>query len=126
MADAGYGSENNYRYLKDEFPQHTGLIHYATMLKEKSKKWKTDERKVMNWVYYEEEDFYIDPKGVQFKFHVYRQKKDKDGVVKDVKEYRAEKLDVNQNVILAALTPKGNLRKITVNSAWEYHKAKQR
>lgn len=64
--------------------------------------------------------------GVQFKFHVYRQKKDKDGVVKDVKEYRAEKLDVNQNVILAALTPKGNLRKITVNSAWEYHKAKQR
>ena len=89
MADAGYGSENNYRYLKDEFPQHTGLIHYATMLKEKSKKWKTDERKVMNWVYYEEEDFYIDPKGVQFKFHVYRQKKDKDGVVKDVKEYRS-------------------------------------
>lgn len=126
VADAGYGSENNYRYLEDELPQHTGLIPYATMLKEQSKKWKTDERKVMNWAYHEEEDFYIDPKGVQFKFHAYRQKKDKDGFVRDVKEYQAEKLDVNQNVIPAALTPKGHLRKITVNSAWEYHKAKQR
>ncbi len=34
VADAGYGSESNYRYLEDEFGQHTVLIPYGTMLKE--------------------------------------------------------------------------------------------
>lgn len=43
VADAGYGSESNYRYLEDMLPEHTTLIPYSTMLKEKSKKWKTDE-----------------------------------------------------------------------------------
>lgn len=55
VADAGDGSESNYRYLEDELPQHTGLIPYGTLLKEKRKKWKTDERKVMNWTYYDHE-----------------------------------------------------------------------
>lgn len=126
VADAGYGSESNYRYLEDELPQHTGLIPYGTMLKERSKKWRTDERKVMNWTYHEVEDFYMDPKGVRFNFHAYRQRKDKDGFTRDVKEYQAEKLDDNHQIIPAALTPKGNVRKISVNPVWEYHKAKQK
>lgn len=37
-ADAGYGSESNYRYLEDELSQHTALIPYGTMLKENSRK----------------------------------------------------------------------------------------
>ncbi|MDH6363528.1 transposase, partial [Enterococcus sp. PFB1-1] len=45
--------------------------------------------------------------------------------VRVLKEYHAEKLDENQKVIPEALTPKGYLRKISVNPAWEYHKAKQ-
>lgn len=126
VADAGYGSESNYRYLEDELPQHTGLIPYATMLKEQSKRWQTDERKVMNWMYDAEGDFYIDPKGVRFNFHAYRQREDKEGFVKDTKEYQAEKLDENQQLIADSLTPKGYLRKISVNPTWEYHKAKQR
>ena len=125
VADAGYGSESNYRYLEDELPQHTALIPYGTFLKEKSKKWKTDEQKIMNWTYSEQEDYYIDPKGVRFNFHVYRKRTDKDGFIRDFKEYQAEKIDLNQEVIPAALTPKGYIRKITVNPAWEYHKAKQ-
>ncbi len=126
VADAGYGSESNYRYLEDELPHHTGLIPYGTMFKEQSKKWKTDELKVMNWTYQEKEDYYIDPKGVRFNFYTYRQKKDKDGFSRDIKEYQAEKLDENQKIIPAALTPKGSLRKVSVNPAWEYHKAKQK
>lgn len=117
VADAGYGSESNYRYLEDELPQHTGLIPYGTLLKEKSKKWKTNERKVMNWTYQEREDYYIDPKGVRFNFYAYRQRTDKEGFVRNFKEYQAEKIDANQEVNPAALTPKGYLRKITVNSA---------
>ncbi|MGK0607437.1 transposase, partial [Enterococcus gilvus] len=44
VADAGYGSEQNYRYLEDELPNHIALIPYSTMLKEQSKKWQSDER----------------------------------------------------------------------------------
>jgi transposase len=35
-------------------------------------------------------------------------------------------MDANQNEIPEALTPKGNRRMITVNAAWEYHKANMR
>ena len=35
VADAGYGSESNYRYLEDMLPEHTALIPYSTMLKKK-------------------------------------------------------------------------------------------
>ena len=126
VADAGYGSESNYRYIEDELPQHTALIPYGTMFKEQSKKWQTDDRKVMNWDYEPKEDFYIDPKGVRFNFHAYRQRTDADGFVRDFKEYQAEKTDANQALIPEALTPKGNRRKITVNPSWEYHKEKQK
>lgn len=126
VADAGYGSESNYRYLEDELSQHTALIPYGTMLKEQSKKWQSDERKVMNWTYFELEDYYIDPKGVRFNFHAYRQRTDKDGFVRAFKEYQAEKIDAHVQKIPEALTPKGYVRKILVNPSWEYHKAKQR
>lgn len=128
VADAGYGSESNYCYIEDELPQHTALILYGTMFKEQSKKWQTDDRKVMNWDYEPKEDFYIDPKGVQvqFNFHAYRQRTDADGFVRDFKEYQAEKTDANQAFIPEALTPKRNRRKITVNPSWEYHKEKQK
>lgn len=126
VADAGYGSESNYRYFEDELPQHTALIPYGTMLKEQSKKWQSDERKVMNWTYHEEEDYYVDPKGVRFNFHAYPQRKDKDGFVRDIKEYQAETIDAHLRKIPEALIPKGYVRRILVNPAWEYHKAKQR
>ncbi|MGX7437385.1 hypothetical protein ACWOE0_01595 [Enterococcus caccae] len=54
--------------MADHYPQHMALIPYATMLKEQSKKWKSDERKVMNWMYDEEEDSYTNPTGIRFLF----------------------------------------------------------
>lgn len=86
----------------------------------------SDDRKVMNWDYYEADDCYVDSKGVRFNFKAYRKRTDKYGFIRDFEEYVAEKLNENQNVISEALTPKGNLRRIQVNSAWEYFKAKQR
>ena len=126
VADAGYGSESNYRFLEDNLPEHMALIPYGTMLKENSKKWKSDDRKVMNWDYHDQDDYYIDPKGVRFVFKAYRQRTDKYGFTRDFKEYVAEKYDENQHLIPTALTPKGNLRRISVNDSWEYFKAKQR
>ena len=51
VANAGYRSESNHRFLEDDFDQHTAVIHYGTMLKENSRKWKSDDHKVMNWDY---------------------------------------------------------------------------
>lgn len=51
VADAGYGSERNYKYLEDELPDCTALIPYSIMIKENSRKWCSDDRKVMNWEY---------------------------------------------------------------------------
>ncbi|MFB9768561.1 IS1182 family transposase [Lactiplantibacillus modestisalitolerans] len=126
VADAGYGSESNYQYLEDELGQHTALIPYGTMLKENSQKWRSDDRKVMNWDYHEKDDYFINPQGVRFSFNTYRQRTDKYGFIRDFKEYVAEKYDENHQLIAGALTPKGNLKKISVNENWEYFKAKQR
>ncbi|MBT1150278.1 transposase, partial [Lactiplantibacillus argentoratensis] len=46
--------------------------------------------------------------------------------LKAIKEYIAEKYDENHQLISAALTPKGYLKRISVNENWEYFKSKQR
>ena len=60
-----------------------------------------------------------------FNFKAYRTETDSYGVTRDFKEYVAEKLDEQQQVISESLTSKGNLRKIKVNPLLEYFKAKQ-
>ena len=126
VADAGYGSESNYRYLEDMLPEHTALIPYSTMLKEKSKKWKTDEKKIMNWDYFASDDFYIDPLGVRFSFNTYRERKDKNGFVRYLKEYKAEKYNAKQELVSQSLTKSGRVRLIQINPELEYFKAKQK
>jgi hypothetical protein len=57
IADAGYGSEENYEYLEDNGVQH--FVKYNTFHKESSKEWKEDVTKVQNFRYVEDEDMYI-------------------------------------------------------------------
>ena len=94
VADAGYGSESNYKYIEDELPNCIALIPYSTMLKENSRKWRSDDRKVMNWEYHEDDDYYIDPHGVRFNFKRYAYRNDKYKFRRDFKLYQAEKYDV--------------------------------
>ena len=96
------------------------------MLKEQTRKWLTDEKKVMNWHYDESEDYYIDPQGVRFNFSAYRQRTDKYGMSRDFKEYKAERYTPDNQEIPEALTEKGYVRKIMINPSWEYFKAKPR
>nr|WP_240430591.1 transposase [Suicoccus acidiformans] len=123
--DSGYGSQANYPYLEENFPDLTPLIPYDTYYKEKSKKWQEDPKKVMNWDY-NEENYSIDLEGVRFNFHTYRKMINKYGYERSFKEYHAEKFDADQNIIEAALTDKGNVHKIRINPELEYYKAKQR
>ena len=126
VADAGYGSESNYRFCEDELDTHTVLVPYGTMLKENSRKWQSDDRKVMNWDYHEKDDYFVDLHDARFNFKCYRERTDKYGFTRQFKEYVAEKYDENHQLISAALTPKGNVRRILINEAWEYFKAKER
>lgn len=125
-ADAGYGSQSNYEFLEDEFPELTALIPYNTYLKEQSKKWKNGSKKVMNWEYNEGEDYYIDTDKVRFNFSHYSCRKDRYGYKRHFKVYEAEQYTDDHEINPKALTPKGNLRKISVNLDLEYYKAKQR
>lgn len=126
VADAGYGSERNYRFIEDKLPNHVAIIPYSTMLKENSRKWKSDDNKVMNWEYHDKDDYFIDPKGTRFNFHAYRNRTDKYGFKRAFKEYVAEKYDENNVLKPSALTKRGYVRRINVNGSWEYFKAKQR
>jgi len=121
VADAGYGSENNYQYLDDSSKKY--VIPYSTMLKENSKKWKSDEKKVMNWNYYEKDDYYINLQGVRFNFNAYRIRTDKYGFKRYFKEYISEIFDDNHNKIPQAFTPGGNRKRIFINPSLEYFKA---
>lgn len=121
-ADADHGSESNYCYLEDELSQHAALIPYGAMFKEHSKKWQTDDLKVMNWNYDFKENSYIDSKGVRCHFNVYCQRTDMEGFVRDFKEYQTEKMDANQKLILKALTPKRDLVKSDVEIVFGFIK----
>lgn len=126
VADAGYGSERNYKYIEDQLPDCTALIPYSTMLKENSRKWKSDDRKVMNWKYNAQDDYYVNPVGVRFNFKRYAYRNDKYGFRRDFKVYQAEKYNENHQINPQALTPHGNTKYIMVNPQWEYFKAKAR
>ena len=126
VADAGYGSERNYKYIEDQLPEYQALIPYGTMLKENSRRWKSDDRKVMNWDYHADDDYYVNKDGIRFNFKRYAYRHDRYGYKRDFKVYEAEKYDENHQVIPAALTPKGYTKYIMVNPQWEYFKAKAR
>lgn len=57
IADAGYGSEENYTYLEQH--QITAYVKYNTYHKERTKRWKADISRYENWEYDEERDEYI-------------------------------------------------------------------
>ncbi|MDU5145870.1 MAG: transposase, partial [Paenibacillus dendritiformis] len=61
IADAGYGSEENYACLKEENVE--GIVKYSTYHQEKSKKWKQDVSKIDNWEYNEQTDTWTCPGG---------------------------------------------------------------
>lgn len=98
------------------------LIPYGTMLREQSKTWKTEERKVMNWNIMIKKIIMLNLKVLGSLSMLI----EKEGVIRDFKEYVAEKYDNNNQVIKSALTPKGYVRKINVNPSWEYFKEKQK
>ena len=66
VADAGYGSEENYEYLENNNVE--AFVKYQYFHKEQSKKWRTDPYRTENLPYDEKTDSYTCPMGQQMNF----------------------------------------------------------
>jgi IS5 family transposase len=66
VADAGYGSEENYEYLEKNDVE--AFVKYNYFHKEQCKKWRTDPYRIENLPYDQEKDSYICPMGQEMTF----------------------------------------------------------
>jgi len=88
IADAGYGSEENYEYLESEKIEH--YVKYNTFHKEKSSKWQKDATRVQNWLYVEGNDEYICGHGRYFVFLYEKNQRSDNGYKSRVRVYESE------------------------------------
>lgn len=86
IADAGYGSEENYEYLQKE--DLNNYVKYNTFHKEASKKWKNDLSKVQNWGYDEQKDEYVCGYGKRLVFAYEKKQKSENGHSSGIRVYR--------------------------------------
>lgn len=122
VADAGYGSEENYMYIYDILHK-TPLITYSGYYKERKKKYRNQPFHVENWLYLEEQDSYICPAKRPVPFKKYSRRKDKGGFVRDFKIYECE--DCRGCPLRSQCTKMKSERnrQIQVNNNWRYFKA---
>src|SRR5690554_1458833 len=124
VADAGYGSEENYLYAlgNDKEPRFEFLIPYNTFLKEQTRKYKKDIRNARNWKYIEEDDCFICPNGRKVIFKKYLRKKNHYGYEQDFKIYECE--DCTGCPLKSKCTKAKGNRQVHWNPIYEELKAK--
>jgi hypothetical protein len=88
VADAGYGSEENYEYLENN--QIEAFVKYNNFHVEQTKKWKENPHRVENLHYNEELDCYYCPMGQPMKFIGCRSHKTALGYKQSYKRYQAK------------------------------------
>ena len=120
-ADSGYGGEENYEALIDEFKK-VPLVPYTMYYKEKNKTYRSNPTHRFNWDYNEIDDYYIDSDGVRFSFSHYSTRNDKNGFQRQFKVYKADTEQMEDKLNQLAKTPKGAQRSTSVNYNWEYLK----
>lgn len=88
VADAGYGSEENYEYLINK--QIIPYVKYNTFHKEATKKWLEDPSKVQNFFYHEDVDKFYCPMGTRLDFRYAKKAKSKNGYESEIRVYEAD------------------------------------
>ncbi|HDR3341828.1 TPA: IS1182 family transposase, partial [Bacillus anthracis] len=121
VADAGYGSEENYSFIIDEL-EKTPLIPYGMYQKELTKKYKNSADNPNNWNYLEEKDQFIKPDGVVYSFKNYSRRTDKYGFERDFKIYEADNIQDTPELEELAKTESGRQKQIHYNPTWNYFK----
>lgn len=124
IADAGYGSEENYLYAMGEEKESRFdfLIPYGNYMKEKTRRYKKDIRHASNWTYEELDDRFICPNGRYVRFKKYQTKKNASGLEQSFKMYECE--DCSNCPFKPACTKAKGNRQVHWNTVWEELKAK--
>ncbi|MGG4147629.1 IS1182 family transposase, partial [Paenibacillus algorifonticola] len=124
IADAGYGSEENYLYAMGEEKELSFefLIPYGNYMKEKTRRYQKDIRHASNWTYEEHDDRFVCPNGRFVRFKKYQTKKNASGLEQSFKLYECEDCS-NCPFKPACSKAKGN-RQVHWNTIWEELKAK--
>jgi len=124
IADAGYGSEENYVYaVGDEKEQKFDfLIPYGSYIQEKTRKYKNDIKNAKNWTYLEQDDYFICPNGRKVPFKKYQNKKNRSGYEQSFKIYECE--DCTDCPLKAQCTKAKGNRQVHWNTVFEEMKAK--
>jgi transposase len=124
IADAGYGSEENYIYAvgDEKEPRFDFLIPYGSYVQEQTRKYKKDIKNAKNWAYQEQDDCFICPNGRMVTFKKYQNKKNKSGYEQSFKIYECE--DCTDCPLKAQCTKAKGNRQIHWNTIFEEMKAK--
>ena len=88
VADAGYGSEENYAYLEQH--RRTAVVKFNTYRLEKTKKWKAQIQRVENWTYDETADAWICAADKRLSFIREKQEVTDGGYTVQLREYQAK------------------------------------
>lgn len=88
IADAGYGGEENYKYLENKGT--VTVIKYSTYRKEQSRKWKKDIFRTENWEYNKKEKYYVCPNGKKLIWTESRKKRNESGYLLELQRYECE------------------------------------
>jgi len=88
VADAGYGSEENYEYLENNDVE--AYVKFNYFHKEQSQKWKENPTKLENLYYNEQEDCYYCPMGQRMNPVKESTRKTPNGYIQNKKHYQAQ------------------------------------
>lgn len=86
VADAGYGSEENYEYIKEN--NLGNYVKYNTFHKEETRKYKNDIYKSANFKYNEKEDTFLCPTGREMEFLNERSERTENGYTNKLRYYK--------------------------------------
>lgn len=122
IADAGYGSEENYAYLEDEDVK--AIVKYNTYHKEKTKAWKKDISKLDNWQYDQAEDTWTCSAGQKLTFIRESTEKTESGYEIRKRHYRSNSCE--ECPLKATCTKASGNREIQVSMKYLHYKKQAR
>ncbi|MGG4412011.1 IS1182 family transposase [Niallia taxi] len=121
VADAGYGSEQNYEDILTK-RQRTPLITYGHYMKEQKKKYKTDPFKTNNWLYDQISDTYTCPNQQAVTYKYTSTRTDSTGFKRTFKIYECEDCASCPFRMSCTKGKEGTNRLLRINEKWEQQK----
>ncbi|WP_419890281.1 IS1182 family transposase [Paenibacillus xylanexedens] len=122
IADAGYGSEENYSYFEEQNIQ--AIVKYGTYHKEKTRAWKQAIGKVDNWSYNESEDTWTCAAGKTLRFRYESETVTESGYTIRTRHYRSE--DCSTCPLKATCTKAKGNREIAISLTYMRQKNEMR